>query len=173
MSGWGIRLKIEVCHCYNVSHHNYNRYMWILIIIIHCILVTKLTLCLWISVLYCTRLSLYWWPLVSCCNQDCSGWLAAGVRLISAAPHCKDQLYWQRQTWAVWGPYRSPSAHRWCQLVEGKKIKRKNSDKKKKNIVEIPGFEPGASYMRSKRSTTELYPHTLPLNVQPTTLNRC
>ena len=24
--------------------------------------------------------------------------------------------------------------------------------------MEIPGFEPGASYMRSKRSTTELYP---------------
>ena len=24
--------------------------------------------------------------------------------------------------------------------------------------VEIPGFEPGASHMRSERSTTELYP---------------
>ena len=24
--------------------------------------------------------------------------------------------------------------------------------------VEMPGFEPGASYMRSKRSTTELHP---------------
>ena len=28
----------------------------------------------------------------------------------------------------------------------------------RKTFVEIPGFEPGASYMRSKRSTTELYP---------------
>ena len=27
-----------------------------------------------------------------------------------------------------------------------------------KHAVEMPGFEPGASYMRSKRSTTELHP---------------
>ena len=26
------------------------------------------------------------------------------------------------------------------------------------NRMEMPGFEPGASYMRSKRSTTELHP---------------
>ena len=28
----------------------------------------------------------------------------------------------------------------------------------RKRIVEMPGFEPGASYMRSKRSTAELHP---------------
>ena len=27
-----------------------------------------------------------------------------------------------------------------------------------KTVVEMPGFEPGASYMRSKRSTAELHP---------------
>ena len=27
-----------------------------------------------------------------------------------------------------------------------------------KCVMEMPGFEPGASYMRSKRSTTELHP---------------
>ena len=30
---------------------------------------------------------------------------------------------------------------------------------KKNKSMEMPGFEPGASYMRSKRSTTELHPH--------------
>ena len=28
-------------------------------------------------------------------------------------------------------------------------------------FVEMPGFEPGASYMRSKRSTAELHPQSL------------
>ena len=33
---------------------------------------------------------------------------------------------------------------------------RKNNGKK----VEMPGIEPGASHMRSERSTTELHPHS-------------
>ena len=33
----------------------------------------------------------------------------------------------------------------------------------KKKQVEMPGFEPGASYMRSKRSTTELHPQLMQL----------
>ena len=28
-----------------------------------------------------------------------------------------------------------------------------------KTALEVPGFEPGASHMRSERSTTELHPH--------------
>ena len=35
-------------------------------------------------------------------------------------------------------------------------FKKKNH---KNKFVEMPGFEPGASYMRSKRSTAELHPH--------------
>lgn len=40
--------------------------------------------------------------------------------------------------------------------------------KKKKKSVEMPGIEPGASHMRSERSTTELHPqhvHIFPTNV--------
>lgn len=33
--------------------------------------------------------------------------------------------------------------------------------KKKLRKVEMPGIEPGASYMQSMRSTTELHPHTV------------
>ena len=32
--------------------------------------------------------------------------------------------------------------------------------KKKKKKVEMPGIEPGASHMRSERSTTELHPQS-------------
>ncbi len=37
------------------------------------------------------------------------------------------------------------------------KIKRERERKKKKDL-EMPGIEPGASHMRSERSTTELHP---------------
>ena len=34
----------------------------------------------------------------------------------------------------------------------------KENEKKKNKPVEMPGIEPGASYMQSMRSTTELHP---------------
>ncbi len=34
----------------------------------------------------------------------------------------------------------------------------RNIVKKKKKNLEMPGIEPGASYMQSMRSTTELHP---------------
>ena len=36
--------------------------------------------------------------------------------------------------------------------------KRKSRKRKKETVVEMPGIEPGASYMQSMRSTTELHP---------------
>ena len=35
------------------------------------------------------------------------------------------------------------------------------SDKEKNIDMEMPGIEPGASYMQSMRSTTELHPHLM------------
>ena len=35
----------------------------------------------------------------------------------------------------------------------------KDELKIKKNYMEMPGIEPGASHMQSERSTTELHPH--------------
>ena len=34
-----------------------------------------------------------------------------------------------------------------------------NLHRSKKTYLEVPGIEPGASYMQSKRSTAELHPH--------------
>lgn len=41
--------------------------------------------------------------------------------------------------------------------------RRRNQEKKKvkKKDMEMPGIEPGASYMQSMRSTTELHPQPL------------
>ena len=43
-------------------------------------------------------------------------------------------------------------------LEEGKEKKKKEEKEKKKENLEMPGIEPGASHMRSERSTTELHP---------------
>ena len=48
-----------------------------------------------------------------------------------------------------------PRARLWTPLWAG----RRGTSTGRKTSVEMPGFEPGASYMRSKRSTTELHPH--------------
>ena len=34
-----------------------------------------------------------------------------------------------------------------------------NLPRSEKTYLEVPGIEPGASYMQSKRSTAELHPH--------------
>ena len=38
-------------------------------------------------------------------------------------------------------------------------------------VLETPGFEPGASYMRSKRSTAELRPHEAGIPISQTSCN--
>ena len=43
----------------------------------------------------------------------------------------------------------------------GIKLKIDNSEN---SLLEVPGFEPGASHMRSERSTTELHPHDIRLS---------
>ena len=42
--------------------------------------------------------------------------------------------------------------------IQNEKEKKEKS-KEEKKYLEMPGIEPGASHMRSERSTTELHPH--------------
>ena len=53
-------------------------------------------------------------------------------------------------------PLRNQGDHRQYQLEW------KEKEREIEKILEMPGIEPGASHMRSERSTTELHPQHVP-----------
>ena len=99
------------------------------------------------------------------CDLD---WIVPISHRVSGSAACclQQQLcnidYIDKIMWAThvpfWQNYRETSGYysvlgTWLQ--QNRLIQRNHC---MKTVVEMPGFEPGASYMRSKRSTAELHP---------------
>ena len=91
-----------------------------------------------------------------CSNNQCAGWVRHCQPMSSLSSRLVGLGVWF-SLWVREVPGSNPGrAHqlffRIEPLVSRESLRRKR--------VEMPGFEPGASYMRSKRSTTELHPRT-------------